>query len=173
MVYWDRLSSISANDPSELAEIERLVLLSVGPEMIQFAWLRSRLQRPDWPITAVLHSLSPAPRIRYFFTSALLPTLGKHDAFVCPSQAAKRAMENLFLSVPEEVRSCPSIPFEMPVIPFGIDCQEHGAVDREAARGTHGLPASAVVLLCFGRLAPDKCDLLPLLIAFSRRSGLA
>jgi glycosyltransferase involved in cell wall biosynthesis len=163
-----RLSPVSANDPSELSEIERLVLLSVGPEMIQFAWLRSRLQRPDWPITAVLHSLSPAPRIRYFFTSALLPTLGRHDAFVCPSRAAKRAMENLFLSVPEEVRACPEIPFEMPVIPFGVDTAEHGAVDRQAARDTHGIPESAVALLCFGRLAPDKCDLLPLLIAFSQ-----
>jgi glycosyltransferase involved in cell wall biosynthesis len=163
-----RLSPVSANDPSELAETERLVLLSVGPEMLQFAWLRSRLHRPGWPITAVLHSLSPAPRIRYFFTSALLPLLGRHDAFVCPSRAAKKALENIFLSVPEEIRSCAEIPFEMPVIPFGIDCGEHGSITREEARLTHGIPASAVVFLCFGRLAMDKCDLLPLLIAFSQ-----
>ncbi|HYU36040.1 MAG TPA: glycosyltransferase family 4 protein [Thermoanaerobaculia bacterium] len=163
-----RLSMVSANDPSELASIARLVLLSVGPEMIQLAWLRSRLHRPDWPITAILHSLSPAPRIRYFFTSALLPMLGRHDAFVCPSRAAKKALENLFFSVPEEIRSCSTIPFEMPVIPFGIDFHEHASIGKEEARRTHGIPSSAVVFLCFGRLAMDKCDLLPLMIAFSQ-----
>ncbi|MFL6233791.1 MAG: glycosyltransferase family 4 protein [Thermoanaerobaculia bacterium] len=164
----DRVRRVSANDPEELRELERLILLSVGPEMIQFAWLRSRLHRRDWPITAVLHALSPAPRIRYFFTSSLLPLLGPHDAFVCPSRAAKRAMESLFLSVPEEIRICREIPFELPVIPFGVDTGEHAAVDREAARAAQGFAASATVFLYFGRIASDKADLLPLLMAFAQ-----
>jgi glycosyltransferase involved in cell wall biosynthesis len=163
-----RMRCISAHDPSELARVERLVLLSVGPEMIQFAWLRSRLQRPDWPITAVLHSLAPAPRIRYFFTSAMLPLLGRHDALVCPSRAAKRALERTFLSVPAAARASASIPCELPVIPFGVDGEEIAAPAREAARLAHGLAPASVVFLYVGRLAADKGDLLPLLLAFSR-----
>lgn len=163
-----RMRCISAYDAAELAKVERLVLLSVGPEMIQFAWLRSRLGRPDWPITAVLHSLAPAPRIRYFFTSALLPLLGRHDALVCPSQAAKQALERTFLSVPPAARATAAIPCELPVIPFGVDGEEMAAPAREAARLAHGLAPATVAFLYVGRLAPDKGDLLPLLLAFSR-----
>jgi glycosyltransferase involved in cell wall biosynthesis len=163
-----QIRTVSANDPSELGELERLILLSVGPEMIQLAWLRARLHRPDWPVTAILHSLSPAPRIRYFFTSALLATLTDHDAFVCPSQAAKRALENVYLSVPEEIRGGRKLPFELPVIPCGVDSREHAAIDRGAARQALGLAPAATVFLYFGRLAADKCDFLPLLIAFSQ-----
>ena len=164
----ERVRRVSANDPVELRELERLIMLSVGPEMIQFAWLRARFQRPDWPVTAVLHSLSLPPRLRYFFTSGLLPLLGRHDALVCPSRAVKRAMESLFLSVPAEIRVCPEIPFELPVIPCGVETAEHAAVDRQAARQALGLSPDAVIFLYFGRLAPDKCDLLPLLLAFAQ-----
>jgi glycosyltransferase involved in cell wall biosynthesis len=163
-----RIRTVSANDPSDLGELERLILLSVGPEMIQLAWLRARLHRPDWPVTAILHSLSPAPRIRYFFTSALLPMLAAHDAFVCPSEAAKRALENVYLSVPEEIRGRRSLPFELPVIPCGVDSGEHAATDRGAARQALGIAPATPVFLYFGRLAADKCDFLPLLISFSQ-----
>jgi glycosyltransferase involved in cell wall biosynthesis len=164
----ERVRRVAANDPAELRDLERLILLSVGPEMIQLAWLRARLRRPDWPVTAVLHSLSLPPRLRYFLTSGLLPLLGRRDALVCPSRAVKKAMESLFQAVPEEVRVCPEIPFEMPVIPFGVDTGEHAAVDRQAARQALGFPPEATVFLDFGRLAPDKCDLLPLLMAFAQ-----
>lgn len=165
-----RLRSIPAHDPSALCELDRLILLSVGPEMIQFAWLRAQLHRRDWPITAILHSLSLAPRIRYFFTNALLPLLTGHDALVCPSQAAKRALERVFLSVPEEIRVARAMPFEVPVIPMGIETEAFRSVDRHAARLTLGLAPEFPVLLYFGRLAADKCDLLPLLLAFSQLS---
>ena len=59
------------------------------------------------------------------------------------------------------------MPFEVPVIPMGIDTAAFQSVDRHAARLTLGLAPESPVLLYFGRLAADKCDLLPLLLAFS------
>src|SRR5262249_37838726 len=100
----DRIRLVSAYDPSAIKECEDLVLLSVGPEMLNFAWIRSQMQRPDWPIVAVMHALSPPPRIRYFLTSALFNRLHRHDALVCATRAAKKVVEGLFLAVPEVVR---------------------------------------------------------------------
>jgi D-inositol-3-phosphate glycosyltransferase len=160
---------ISARDPSKLAGLQRLIMLSVGPEMIQLAWLRSRLHRMDCPITAILHSLQPAPRIRYFFTSGLLGRLGKHDAMVCSSKAAKKALRNIFFSIPEEARATKDIPIELPVIPMGVETQDFRSVTREAARDAHQITRTEIVILCFGRLSPtDKGDVLPLLVAFSQ-----
>jgi glycosyltransferase involved in cell wall biosynthesis/DNA-binding transcriptional ArsR family regulator len=165
----ERIRLISAYDPSPLKALEDLVLLSVGPEMLNFAWIRSQLQKPEWPIVAVMHSLSPPPRIRYFLTSALFSRLYPYDALVCATHAAKKAIENLFLSVPEVVRSHKKVPFEIPVIPFGVETQEHANQSKEAARQKLRVRAEERAILYFGTFSPtDKCDLLPLLIAYSQ-----
>jgi glycosyltransferase involved in cell wall biosynthesis len=165
----EQIKLVSAYDSSALAQCENLVLLSVGPEMLNLAWIRSQLHRPDWPIVAVMHSLSPPPRIRYFLTSALFTRLHRHDALICATHAAKKVMENLFLSIPKEARASETMPFEMPVIPFGVDTGEFAARNKEAVRQKLGIPADQRVILYFGKFSPtEKCDLLPLIIAFSQ-----
>ena len=165
----DRIQLVSAYDPSPLKKCEDLILLSVGPEMLNFSWIRSQLHRPDWPIVAIMHSVSAPPRIRYFLTNALFDRLYPHDALVCATQAAKKAVQNLFLSVPPEVRVTEQIPFEIPVIPFGVDTQEFESRNKESVRQKLGIKAHERVILCFGKLSPtEKSDLLPLLIAYSQ-----
>jgi glycosyltransferase involved in cell wall biosynthesis len=164
-----KIKLISAYEPSTLQQCEDLVLLSVGPEMLNLAWIRSQLRRPDWPIVAVMHSLSPPPRIRYFLTNVLFNQLQAHDALICATRAARRALENLFLSVPVAARASNRIPFELPVIPFGVDTQEFGTRSKAAARQKLAIPAEQRVILYFGKFSPtDKCDLLPLIIAYSQ-----
>jgi glycosyltransferase involved in cell wall biosynthesis len=165
----DNIRLISAYDPAALKKCDDLVLLSVGPEMLNFAWIRSQMRKPGWPIVAVMHALSPPPRIRYFLTNSLFNRLHRHDALVCATQAAKKAVEGLFLAVPKEARLVENIPFEIPVIPFGVDTQEFSRKSKDAARQELGIAPEELVILYFGKFSPtEKCDLLPLIIAYSQ-----
>jgi D-inositol-3-phosphate glycosyltransferase len=165
----ENIRLVSAYDLSALREIEDLTLLSVGPEMLNFAWIRSQMRKPGWPIVAVMHALSPPPRIRYFLTSALFNLLRPHDALVCATHAAKKVVEGLFLAVPKEARLIDKIPFEIPVIPFGVDTQEFSMRSKDAARQELGIAPQEKVILYFGKFSPtEKCDLLPLIIAYSQ-----
>ncbi|WP_456969646.1 glycosyltransferase family 4 protein [Luteibacter sp. HA06] len=164
----DRIEAISSFDSGALAGINQLLLLSVGPEMLQYAWLREEIGRPDWPITAILHSPQPVPRIRYLFTNHLMGRLGSHDALVCPSKAARDAIRAAFAAVPQSLRSTSELPMNLPVIPMGVDVPSSSRRTREAARLALGLPVDQQVLLWFGRLAPgDKGEMLPFLRALA------
>jgi D-inositol-3-phosphate glycosyltransferase len=167
--YRDRLRVISAYDLSPLKQHEKMILLSVGPEMIHFAWIRSHLNRHMWPIVAITHSLSPPPLVRYFFTNVLFKRLSAYDALVCSSVAAQQVVRKVFESIPEELRLTDTIPFQLPVIPLGIQTDDFAGRDKYSARQQLGIPRDKVVLLYFGRFSHvDKCDLLPLLLAFAK-----
>lgn len=163
-----KVQSVPAGNPRGLASWERLLLLSMGPEMLQYAWMRADAGRPDWPITAILHSPQPIPRIRYLFTNHLMGTLGRQDAFVCPSHAARKVVEASFEAVPRELRSTDRLPMELPVIAMGVDVDDWQVTSRKDARRALGLPATAPILLWFGRLSPtDKGEMLPFLRALA------
>ncbi|HEY4090686.1 MAG TPA: glycosyltransferase family 4 protein [Luteibacter sp.] len=163
-----KVRSVAAGDPRALDAWERLLLLSIGPEMLQYAWMREDAGRPDWPITAILHSPQPIPRIRYLFTNHLLGTLGRHDALVCPSHAARKVIEASFRAVPRALRSTDDLPMELPVIPMGVDSADWQATSREEARRALALPATGPIVLWFGRLSPsDKGEMLPFLRALA------
>lgn len=160
----NRVEPVPALHPRALADRERLILLSVGPEMLQYAWMRADAGRPDWPITAILHSPQPIPRIRYLFTNHLMGTLGTHDALVCPTEATREAVKAAYAAVPASLKSTADIPMQLPVIPMGVDAADWSRQSREASRQALGLPSDAPILLWFGRLAPsDKGEMLPFL----------
>jgi glycosyltransferase involved in cell wall biosynthesis len=160
----NRIEPVPALHPRALVDRERLLLLSVGPEMLQYAWMRADAGRPDWPITAILHSPQPIPRIRYLFTNHLMGTLGPHDALVCPTEAAREAVKATYAAVPASLRSTADIPMQLPVIPMGVDVADWSRQSREASRQALGLPSDPPILLWFGRLAPgDRGEMLPFL----------
>jgi D-inositol-3-phosphate glycosyltransferase len=167
--YRGRITPVSAQDFHTLRKNKNIVLLSLGPEMLSFAWLRSELHRPQWPICGILHGLAPAARLRYLVTNRLLDYLGPWDALVCSSTAAQRAMCNLFQAVPRSVCRDSFPPFQLPVIPPGINVADYGAIERSSARDQVGFAENDVVVLSLGRLAPsDTYDPIPLMLAFSR-----
>ncbi len=160
----EKVQAVPAAQPHALAGWERLLLLSMGPEMLQYAWMRAEAGRPDWPITAILHSPQPIPRIRYLFTNHLMGTLGRQDALVCPSRAARSVIKAAFEAVPASLRSTAELPMDLPVIPMGVDVDAWQGVSRTEARQALGLPEKGPILLCFGRISPtEKGELLPLL----------
>lgn len=160
----EKIQTVSAVHPRALAVRERLLLLSMGPEMLQYAWMRAEAGRPDWPITAILHSPQPIPRIRYLFTNYLMGTLGRQDALICPSQAMRNIIKATFEAVPASLRSNAELPMELPVIPMGVDVDAWQGISRTEARQTLKLPAEGPILLWFGRISPsDKGELLPFL----------
>ncbi|MEA9580415.1 glycosyltransferase family 4 protein [Xanthomonas nasturtii] len=164
----EKVKPTAATDIDALRAWDRLLLLSVGPEMLQYAWIRAEARRQDWPITAILHSPQPIPRIRYLFTNNLMSTLGMQDALVCPSNAARAVIERAFAAVPPSLRSTERLPMQLPVIPMGVDADAMTQLSREDARRTLNLPDDSPILLWFGRLSPaDKGEMLPFLRAMA------
>ncbi|MDR3443919.1 MULTISPECIES: glycosyltransferase family 4 protein [unclassified Dyella] len=160
----EKIRATAASDIQALCAWERLLMLSMGPEMLQYAWMRAEAGRPDWPITAILHSPQPIPRIRYLFTNRLMSTLGQQDALVCPSNAARSVIEATFEAVPISLRATDKLPMQLPVIPMGVDIDGMAKLSREEARRALDLPENGPILLWFGRLSPaDKGEMLPFL----------
>ena len=160
----EKIRATAATDIQALCAWDRLLLLSMGPEMLQYAWMRAEACRPDWPITAILHSPQPIPRIRYLFTNHLMGTLGPQDALVCPSNAARSVIEAIFAAVPASLRAAERLPMQLPVIPMGVDVDAMTEISREDARRALNIPGDGPIVLWFGRLSPaDKGEMLPFL----------
>ncbi len=164
----DRIKFVSANDLSPLTKVSELVLMSRGPHMFQFAWIRSRMGRAEWPIVGVTHSLLSTVFFPWF-TSTLIGRLHEYDALVCSSHAARAAIQSAFDVIAREVTPEAALPFQLPVIPLGIEPGDFSTTGRTEARQRLGVKPDDVGILYFGRFsATDKCDLVPLLIAFSK-----
>jgi glycosyltransferase involved in cell wall biosynthesis len=101
----------------------------------------------------------------------LVSGLDEADALICSTSAGKRVMEHLFQSLVEQrPEISPSVPVQLPVIPLGIDCRKYRNILRDEARARLGIAPETVVMLYFGRFSPiNKCDLGPLILAFSRQ----
>jgi hypothetical protein len=79
----ERVSFIDPNDVRAWTAHEDLVLMSVGPELLTLAWLRYLMSLQQASISAVLQSMSPAPRVRYLLTSKMLCLLDTADSLIC------------------------------------------------------------------------------------------
>jgi D-inositol-3-phosphate glycosyltransferase len=167
--YQQRIKFVSANNLEALRYLENLVLMSHGPHMFQFAWLRAQLGKPRWPIVGVIHSLLNTVFFPWFFTN-LVTRLYPHDALICSSKAGKEVIEKAFDLIPAGLRGRDKLPFQLPLIPLGINTTELWNPQlKPKARKLLNISATDVVILYFGRFSRiDKCDLFPLLIAFSR-----
>lgn len=128
-----------------------------------------RNQVGAFPVTAFIHSLSYQP----FMTTYLQMLFGgvtSSDSLICSSASGKEVLEKCFERMAARLnRSRPRI--RMEVIPFGVDGEQFGHLDRRKCRNELGLDQGDVIALCFSRFSDyDKMDLLPLLQAFRRAS---
>ncbi len=166
-----RIACVNQNASHAWSAYEDLILMSVGPELLTLAWMRYGMSLARAPIVAVLHSMAPAPRVRYLLTNKMLALLDGGDALICGSQVVKETLERMHSAIPPIMRATEKLPFSTPLIPFGIDTDQFRQLSREDARRRLGLSQEQTIILSFGKISPaDRADPLPLLIAYSRLS---
>jgi D-inositol-3-phosphate glycosyltransferase len=100
--------------------------------------------------------------------------LASHDAIVSPSDAGRRAWECIVATLRARLRDIYGLDLDLPVqyeiIPFGVDASALApSTRRQTARERFGLGTDELVFLYLGRFSTlSKCDLVPLLLAFSQ-----
>jgi len=157
-----------------------LVLISClfrpDPLIADFAWRRQQVVGRGYVACGLVHTMSGERIARAVGDLCLAPT-DASDALICPSEAIRDAVRNLWEINADYLNHrlggkfiCP---VQTPVIPLGIDTQKFAklatADKRAAQRQALGVGDDEVVLLFHGRLSfATKAHPLPLLLAAER-----
>jgi D-inositol-3-phosphate glycosyltransferase len=137
------------------------------------ATLRARYSRVLYPVTATPYIWSYPGMIHEWILRLMLQNIYSCDSFICNSQAARQAAENLFAQVSERLARAHGVRLSfrgrLDVIPLGVDTELFRPREKAEARRELGLPEHAFLILWPGRLSfLDKADLLPLVQVFRR-----
>jgi glycosyltransferase involved in cell wall biosynthesis len=172
----DRIQFASPQELEEISKDALLVFLDLGPDLTYLSGLRRSLGRKRSPITGVIQSLHSLHTLERF-ARMLLAELFVHDALICPTMAGRTSVLQLVRLMSSRFATngfgTPSLPIQLPVIPYGIDVATFAPTPRSIASGAFerhslGIGQEAVVVLYFGRLSEiSKGDLGPLIIAFA------
>ena len=137
------------------------------PHLANLCHLRERLGA-DFPITAIIHSISYASLEREIHDLLSAPTR-ESDVIFCSSTAGAEALINLFAHVRQRKRIEAPIDLTLCVVPYGVDTARFAPRDRSQARTRVDLPDDRHYFLSLARISVhDKFDCGPLLEAFRR-----
>lgn len=152
---------------ASLRDLDRAVLVTANERLGPMLRLRQVLNERI-PATGFWHATLPT-LLGPILTEMMLGGAANFDALVCPSQRSRKALRSLLELLCAQNDSFPDAGIlQTPVIPLAINCSQFPG-RNDLARQTFGFAESDVVLLLFGCLdRPAKCDLGPLLLAFSR-----
>jgi glycosyltransferase involved in cell wall biosynthesis len=167
----ERTALIGVDDLAAIAGRERLVLLTESALIDRLLPLRQGCTRAAWPVTGFTHAFSA----RQCLPESLMLLLGEvyeHDSLICTSTAAKRALQNVFTQLADDLHRrfnlTAAFRGRLPVLPFGTDASSIREEDAGACRDRMGIPRDAVVFLSLGRFSPAyKADLCPLILQFA------
>jgi len=169
--YRDRIEVLSFNEIESLRDNPDIVLVTPTERPGRLTPIRKQCGEPPWPIVGFLHAtelnwiLAPLMRMA-------LGGMGRQDALVCSTRAGQVVVEQVLAAV-RRLGSADSgnqePPFQLPLIPLGVDTAEYGQGNRHAMRAHLKIGQDSVVILYFGRFEVfGKCDLGPLLDVFAR-----
>lgn len=166
----DRTRILDSENIGDLAELDRPVLTSEGPDVLHHQQLRAAVSpRRDWPITGIIHSLETR-HVPWWMVTLAYGDTQPWDALICSSTAGRTVIEHYLALIaetyPRSAGRAPSI--RLPLIPCGADLVESDAPRRAAARQALGIGDDDTVFLYLGRMSTTlKCDLIPLVAAFA------
>jgi glycosyltransferase involved in cell wall biosynthesis len=168
--YGQRVNIRSFATLQEVAIEQRYVFLSNTSMFSRISDVRSQIVATHMPICALTHSLYTKD-ILFGYVSLLL-SARPHDVIVASSEAGRSTLEKLFATAAERISERIAgatdqllIP-RIVQIPFGTAIPREVELDREHARLLLKIPATAFVIVYFGRITEEyKADLDPLLQA--------
>jgi glycosyltransferase involved in cell wall biosynthesis len=154
-----------------------------SPTIAGDAWSRRRLDERSYSLCGLTHTTCSDAAMDAFGALMIAP-MHPWDALVCTSSAVKttidRVLGNWCDYLGARLNGKPSRPFELPVIPLGVDCESfdrHASEPglRQRLRSRLGIPDDEIVVLYVGRLSfHAKAHPLPMYLALeqaARRTG--
>lgn len=157
-------------------------LFRPDPLTADLVWRRQQLQGKGFAACGLVHTMSSERIIHAVGELAMAPSDGT-DALICPSEAIRDAVQNLWEIQAEYLNhrfgGTFRSPIMTPVIPLGIDTEKFTrlttADKRAAQRKALGAAEDEIIILFLGRLSfATKAHPLPLWLAAERtaqRSG--
>ena len=153
------------------------------PALADRAWQRRQYDESAYSICGVTHTTCSAAAMDSIGLHMIAP-LQPFDAVICTSTSVKATVDRVLANwndyLAERLNAQPSVPFQLPVIPLGVDCdafqmQVQDRTVRETMRTELGIAADDVVFLFLGRLSfHAKAHPLPMYLALeqaARRTG--
>jgi len=135
-------------------------IFRADPLISGLMWRREQLAGHGYAVCGLTHTMS-GDRIARAVGELCLNPAGPGDALICPSEAVRDAVRNLWEIHTEYLNhhfgSRYKCPIETPVIPLGVDTQKFArltASDKRAAqRQMLGIAADEIAVLFVGRLS--------------------
>ncbi len=159
--------------PQTLAQKPLLALHDLnGPFLDLVAYARARFAGGAlFPVTCMEYGFSYQTFLRELVVRLLLTPTYSCDAMVCTTQVAKRATQSILERLRKRLQEdfgCSFLPpFQLAVIPHGVDTDLLKPRDKADMRSLLELPKDKIIILYLGRIDPtSKSDVIPLLIAF-------
>jgi glycosyltransferase involved in cell wall biosynthesis len=155
-----------------LKKIEYTIFFTHRADISNLVYLRAKYARKCFPVCGlVLDAISYPEAFRQTFLNNIIADVRPFDSIICPSRAVLKVIRKhnklLSLSFKENLLSGNRYNGRLDVLPFGIDINDYGALNKLKARRELGLDKDKVIVLYFGRFSLyDKADLYPLLLAF-------
>lgn len=157
--------------PQGLAEVG--TLFHPDPQLAHWAWQRRFYDQRGYSICGITHTVSSLRAMQEIGALAIAP-MQPWDALICPSQSVKTSvlqiLEPWIEYLGDRTGGKPTINWQMPVIPLGIDWQELSSLrqipPKPEWRQSLGIAPDDVVVLYVGRLsASTKAHPIPMYLA--------
>lgn len=155
-----------------LQKIKYTVFFTCGPDISRLAHIRSKYAKKYFPICGIaFQTISYTHVFRDVFFNNIMSDTHHFDSIICTSRAVLRVIEeyNKLLGIYFKKFSASKDCYNerLDLLPFGIDADSYGVLDKLNARAKLGLDKNKIIILYFGRFSLyDKADLYPLLVAF-------
>lgn len=168
--YHRNISIAHPSQITDLVDIHDSILVTTTERMGPLLWLREVLPCDQPPVVAFLSAAHPSWFGRFLLEMAVAGAT-EGDALVCATQASQKVASSLMRLLTSrgyfnhEMLRCS---VQTPLIPMAVDCSEFQG-PKEESRRRLGWDPDEIVLLFLARFELNgKCDLGPLLLAFSR-----
>jgi glycosyltransferase involved in cell wall biosynthesis len=143
-----------------------LLLLTAGHHLGRYVPMRQFLGHPEWPICGITHGLATNSLIPAYVW-LLCSRLDRHDAIICATHSARRALQSILAQLAESSSlnlSAFELPIMFPVIPHGVEIT--APIHRNNAPDTF-------TVVSVGRFSSiSKADLRPIIRAFLQANDL-
>lgn len=145
-----------------------------GPFFYTTAYARSQWNKGVLlPITCMEYGFSYQDFLYDAIVHSLLADTYPCDALICTTEVAKKATINILERLHDYLRCSYNCtlpePFQLAVIPHGVDADLFKPRDKADMRILLELPKDKILILFVGRIDPaSKSDVIPLLMAFRR-----
>ncbi len=163
-----RLVPVPLWGPLPIKTEDKVVLLTAGRFLNALAGIRQKLKQFNAPVCGFVHSIN-SPRIAFALLQQCFAGLSGADLLLCSSRAGMKTIDTYINEINGFLPLELHYPARRALVPLGVKLPSTKQTTGGTLRQKFSLETDACIALYFGRLSQtSKCDLGPLLVAFSQ-----